>query len=94
MKEDARGLDGVVSIEGTCIGIAGAACIAAIYAIGSRNTTDFFPIIIAGTVGNLADSVIGASLERKNYLNNNAVNFLNTAVAALVLFVIHFFSNV
>ena len=37
-----------------------------------------------GTVGNLTDSVLGATLERQQRLSNNAVNFLNTLVGALV----------
>jgi uncharacterized membrane protein len=40
-------------------------------------------IIIAGTIGNLTDSVLGGTVERKGLVNNNTVNFLNTATAAL-----------
>ncbi len=43
-----------------------------------------FPIlIIAGTIGNLADSLLGAVLERRGLLTNDLVNFLNTLIAAL-----------
>jgi uncharacterized membrane protein len=47
-------------------------------------------IIIAGTAGNLSDSVLGALLERKNIIGNNAVNFLNTFIAALVALLFYF----
>jgi uncharacterized membrane protein len=41
---------------------------------------------LAGTVGNLFDSVLGASLERKKVVGNNLVNFLNTVVAVAVMY--------
>ncbi len=90
LQKDKRGLDGVVSLEGTGIGVIGSILIALVYAIGfgcSLNT--FLIIIIAGTVGNLFDSVLGASLERKEYMNNDAVNFLNTVIAALAAFLLY-----
>ncbi|WP_426667717.1 DUF92 domain-containing protein [Mucilaginibacter sp. McL0603] len=83
LRIEERGLDGVISIEGTVIGIIGSAVIALIYAIGFGWDIRVLFIIIAGTLGNLSDSVLGALLERKHYLNNNAVNFLNTLIAAL-----------
>ncbi|MCW3108196.1 MAG: hypothetical protein JWQ09_2702 [Segetibacter sp.] len=91
-KKDTRGLDGVVSIEGTLIGIAGSICIATVYTISYGVSISILLIIIAGTIGNLFDSVLGASLERKNYLNNNAVNFLNTAIAAFAIFIFYLFN--
>lgn len=84
LKKEERGLDGVISIEGTLIGIFGSAFIAAIYSIGFGWGISFLLIVIAGTAGNLTDSVLGALLERKRYLTNDIVNFLNTAIAAFV----------
>ena len=89
LKPDQRGLDGVISLEGTLIGIAGSTIIAVVYAIGFGWNTDLATIIMAGTVGNLADSVLGATLERGNYIGNNTVNFLNTLIAALVALFIY-----
>ena len=83
LKRDARGLDGVVSLEGTSIGVLGCFVIALIYAVGFSWSSDVIWIVAAGTVGNLSDSVLGATVERKHLINNNAVNFLNTAVGAL-----------
>jgi uncharacterized protein (TIGR00297 family) len=83
-KKDIRGLNGVVSFEGTMIGVAGSSLIALVYAIQAGFTIHFLWIVIAGTAGNLTDSVLGAALERKHILNNDAVNFLNTLTGALV----------
>ena len=87
-KKDARGLDGVISVEGIIIGIIGSAIIALIYSSGFGWSKNFAWIIIAGTIGNIADSIFGALFERKNYLSNNAVNFLNTLIAAFVIFLL------
>lgn len=83
-KKETRGLDGVISLEGTLIGIVGAGVIALIYAIGNFAGNAVFILIIAGQAGNLADSVLGASLERRNLLNNDWVNFLSTLFAASI----------
>jgi uncharacterized protein (TIGR00297 family) len=84
LRTEEKGSDGVISLEGTVIGTIGSAIIALIYAIGFGWDIRVLFIIIAGTLGNLSDSVLGALLERKHYLNNDAVNFLNTLIAALV----------
>lgn len=83
-KKDTRGLDGVVSLEGTLWGIAGSALIAVIYSAGYGYSGHAVLIVLAGTMGNLADSMLGASLERKGMLSNDLVNGLNTLVAALI----------
>ena len=89
LKKDTRGLDGVVSVEGTMLGVVGSLCIAVVYSTSLGLGIKVLLIVIAGTIGNLFDSVLGASLERKKYLDNNAVNFSNTAIAALVIYIVH-----
>lgn len=84
-RPDSCGQDGVISLEGTLTGIAGSAVIAGIYALGRGWDISFLFIVLAGTAGNLTDSVLGAVLERKGIIGNNAVNFLNTLTAAGIL---------
>ena len=82
-KKMQRGVNGAVSIQGTVAGIFGSAVIALVYALGTGwNAPHFLIIIVAGTAGNIADSILGLTLENKGLLNNNTVNFLNTAVGA------------
>ncbi|SFD88622.1 TIGR00297 family protein [Chitinophaga sp. CF118] len=83
-KREPKGLDGVISMEGTLIGGAGALIIAVIYSFANGIDNTCLIITLAGVVGNLADSILGAALERKHFIGNDAVNFLNTFVAALV----------
>jgi uncharacterized protein (TIGR00297 family) len=82
-RPDEKGLDGVVSLEGLLIGIAGSALIAIVYALGNGWNGRLLLIIAAGTVGNLADSLLGALFERQGWLTNNMVNLLNTLIGAL-----------
>jgi uncharacterized protein (TIGR00297 family) len=84
LKPDEKGRDGVISLEGILIGIGGAVLISFVYALGFGFSINYVYIIIAGSAGNIADSVAGATLERKGVLNNDAVNLLNTTVAPLI----------
>jgi uncharacterized protein (TIGR00297 family) len=83
LRPDKRGLDGVVSLEGTLLGALGSMVIALVFSIGYGFHHSFFWIIIAGVVGNWVDSLLGATVQRRRFLNNNTVNLLNTVAAAL-----------
>ena len=48
-------------------------------------------IVLAGTVGNLVDSIIGATWERRGVIKNDAVNFLNTLAASLAALCFSYF---
>lgn len=79
----APGVDGAVSLAGTLAGVIAAALVAAagVYAFGGKHAM-FFVACAGGVFGFLFDSLLGATLERQGLLNNDAVNFLSTAVAA------------
>ncbi|MDR6567482.1 DUF92 domain-containing protein [Chitinophaga ginsengisegetis] len=88
-KKEARGLDGVVSLEGTLLGAAGAGILALLYGIcfGMDETVWF--VAIAGIAGNLADSLLGATLERKHIIGNDTVNFGNTLLGAITAMLLY-----
>lgn len=87
-RKDVKGLDGVISLEGTLIGAAGAMVIAAVYSIAYGFNYLFFMITLAGVLGNVVDSLLGATLERKNIIGNDMVNFINTLSAALLAYIL------
>ncbi|GAB3415654.1 DUF92 domain-containing protein [Niabella aquatica] len=89
LKQDKKGLNGVISLEGSLLGFAGSGIIALLYSAFNAGTlSSFMIVLISGTAGNIADSVCGAAWERKGWLNNNAVNFLSTAVAAIMAWIL------
>jgi len=77
------GTPGAVSLEGTAAGLAGA------FALGSTGVglglvpaSALGAIVVGATVGAFAESALGATLEHRGILNNDVLNFLNTAIAA------------
>jgi len=79
------GTDGAISLNGTLAGAAGAAIIIAIAAVTLRlSSTESALAFVAAFVGLFIDSLLGATLERRGWLNNDAVNALSTLAAALL----------
>jgi uncharacterized protein (TIGR00297 family) len=77
------GTDGAVSIAGTLAGLVAAAIVAGAGSWALRGDWTLFKLSCAGAVfGLLFDSLLGATLEKRGWLNNDAVNFLSTASAA------------
>jgi len=85
MRKVPPGTDGGISILGTAAGIIGAGIIGvSAYLLG------IFPdpfvtlkiSIIAGTVGCFVDSILGAVLERRNFISNEYVNLIATITGA------------
>jgi uncharacterized protein (TIGR00297 family) len=83
-REVDPGEDGAVSLAGTLAGLAAAGIVAALGSLAMRGGSAMFWIGFAGAAfGMFFDSLLGATLERRGWLNNDAVNFLSTAGAAL-----------
>jgi uncharacterized protein (TIGR00297 family) len=83
MRRVGQGTDGGVSLVGTLAGTAAAGIVAALGAWALGGGLEIFWISVAGGLfGLFFDSLLGATLERRGWLNNDAVNFLSTASAA------------
>ena len=79
------GTDGAVSLAGTLAGLAGAAAIALLSAyVLKLSRPEMLLILAAGSAGLFVDSLLGATLERRSWLNNDAVNALSTLAAAAI----------
>lgn len=77
------GTNGGISLNGTTAGIIAAFITAACAsAFGLLHASGILIVGAAGAAGMLVDSVIGATLERRGYVNNDAVNLVSTAAAA------------
>ena len=85
-KKVPPGTDGGISVLGTIAGIVGAAIIgvAAFYLLGLDPVKTLEIAVISGTVGCFVDSILGAVLEQKKYLNNEHVNLIATLCGALI----------
>ncbi len=78
------GTDGGLSLPGTLAGVVAAVTVAGVCAAVHLIAASAFPIPAAAAVlGMVFDSVLGATLERRQLLGNNGVNFSSTAFAAL-----------
>ncbi len=77
------GTSGAMSVEGTVAGLLAAAGLAAVaILLGLIGPKALLPVVIGATVGSLCESLLAASLEGPGILNNDLLNFLNTAIAA------------
>jgi uncharacterized protein (TIGR00297 family) len=77
------GTDGALSATGTLAGMVAALIVSSFSALVGLITIRGVAVTsVAAIFGMFCDSILGASLERKGWLNNNAVNFLSTLTAA------------
>ena len=77
------GTDGAISMGGTLAGIAAAGVVAAVGAWALDGGWRMLAVSwIGGVFGLFFDSLLGATVERSGWINNDAVNFLSTASAA------------
>lgn len=79
------GTDGAVSWAGTGVGLAVAALYAgAALAVGTVGPAGAGAVAVAATLGAGLDSLLGATLESSGRLDNQGVNLISTAWAALI----------
>ncbi|HZD93771.1 MAG TPA: DUF92 domain-containing protein, partial [Candidatus Sulfotelmatobacter sp.] len=93
LKAVPAGTDGGISAVGTLGAVLGASAVALTALLtGLVSVGQAIVIVVAGFVGTLIDSLLGAVLERRGYLNNDLVNLLSTAatVGIVWLFLLNF----
>ena len=77
------GTSGAVSLEGTLGGIAAAALLAVLAAwLHLIPVAWVIAVVGAATIASLVESVLGATLESPGILDNDALNFVNSALGA------------
>lgn len=83
-REVAPGADGGISVLGIVTAVLAAAVITATAgALGALPPNATARVTVAAVLGSFVDSFLGATLERRGWLNNDAVNFLSTGAAAV-----------
>lgn len=79
-----RGTDGGVTFIGfLCAALAGLG-MGVVYYLVSGNISVIPVITLAGIVGTIVDSILGAELERKGIVGNTTVNFAASCVGAII----------
>jgi uncharacterized protein (TIGR00297 family) len=77
------GTSGAVSLEGTLAGIAGASALAVLaYFVGLITIAAVPVVVIAATLASFAEGALAVSFEKDGWLNNDTLNFLNSAIGA------------
>jgi uncharacterized membrane protein len=61
---------------------------AAAFALGLIPREAMVPVVAAATLASFIESGLGATLERDGTLNNDALNFVNTGIAAFAALMI------
>jgi uncharacterized protein (TIGR00297 family) len=83
LRQAEPGTDGAISLAGTLAGVIAGGIVAAVGTLALDGRRTMFMVSCAGGVfGLFFDSLLGATLERRGWLNNDAVNFLSTIGAA------------
>jgi len=87
------GTDGGITIPGSIAGMAAGLVIAAVGAVsGMLPQAQLWVPVAAGFAGMFIDSILGATLQRGGWINNQAVNFFATLAAAALAYAIVMFT--
>ena len=84
-----QGTNGAITLLGTSAGAVAALTVAFVFLVlGVAALSSSAVIALSGFAGMIMDSFLGATVEGHARLGNNAVNFLSTATAAILAFLI------
>lgn len=85
------GTDGGITLPGTLAGATAGIVIALVATLGGiLAPSEMWVPVAAGFAGMLADSVLGATVQRRGWLSNQAVNLVSTlAAAAMAYFLVN-----
>lgn len=90
-KKVEPGVDGGISFAGTLAGFIVSVILAIISSAVFPNITTYqaFAVVIVGFIGNLLDSVLGATLQKKSVLNNEQVNGVSISIMMVIIFLLY-----
>lgn len=79
------GTSGAVSVEGTLAGLSAAVLLALLAAgLGLMPSQWTAAVVAAATIASLVEGALGATLEARGTLNNDALNFINSTLGAAI----------
>ncbi|MFH0987186.1 MAG: DUF92 domain-containing protein [Candidatus Micrarchaeota archaeon] len=82
-RKSTPGVNGAISFFGTAAGMVSAAVVGCVSLLIIPDLKIISIAVIAGTIGNLADSYIGAVFENRRYWGNSTTNLIATSVGAI-----------
>ncbi|MFN3531969.1 MAG: DUF92 domain-containing protein [Candidatus Brocadia sp.] len=77
------GTDGAISAEGTILGVLSATFVSMeAYLLHLINLQSIAIVIIASFIGTTVESILGATIERRKWVSNEVINFINISTGA------------